>query len=136
VAAEARFDSAFTFIYSPRPGTEAAAWTDRFVPAEVVAERFDRLRVVIERSALAGNERLVGTVQEAIVEGPSKKDPSVVTGRTRQNKLVHFAVSSPLRAGTFADVRISRGAPHHLIGELVQVTGAPRHRTRIPVAAF
>ena len=53
VVAEAAYDSAYTFIFSPRPGTRAAAMTDRFVPAEVVAERFERLRVVVERSALA-----------------------------------------------------------------------------------
>ena len=53
VAAEAGYDSAYTFIFSPRPGTRAAAMTDRFVPPEVVADRFERLRVVVERSALA-----------------------------------------------------------------------------------
>ena len=135
VAAEARFDSAFTFIYSPRPGTEAAEWSDRFVPADVIAERFDRLRVVIERSALARNEERVGLVDEVVVEGPSKKDPAVLTGRTRQNKLVHFP-APPVKAGTFAEVRITRAAPHHLVGELVDITAAPRHRTRIPVAAL
>ena len=54
VAASARFDDAYTFIFSPRPGTEAAALTDRFVDPAVAGERFERLRVVIERSALAG----------------------------------------------------------------------------------
>jgi tRNA-2-methylthio-N6-dimethylallyladenosine synthase len=136
VAAEAHYDSAYTFIYSPRPGTEAAARTDRFVPADVVADRFERLRVVIERSALARHQARVGRVEEILVEGTSKKDPTVPTGRTRQNKLVHLpAASGPLRAGTFADVRITGAGPHHLVGELVEVTAAPRHRTRIPVAA-
>src|SRR3712207_8837931 len=53
VVAEAAYDSAYTFVFSPRPGTEAATLTDRYVPADVVAERFERLRVVVERSALA-----------------------------------------------------------------------------------
>jgi tRNA-2-methylthio-N6-dimethylallyladenosine synthase len=135
VAAEARYDSAFTFIYSPREGTEAATMSDRFVPHEVCVERFEQLRVVIERSARAANEGRVGVVEEVVVEGPSKRDPSVLTGRTRQNKLVHFAADSPLRVGSFADVRVTAGASHYLHGELVAVTAGPRHRTRIPVAA-
>jgi tRNA-2-methylthio-N6-dimethylallyladenosine synthase len=134
VVAEARFDSAYTFVFSPRPGTEAATFTDRFVPAEVVAERFDRLKVVVERSALARHEARVGRVEEVVVEGPSRKDPGLLTGRTGQNKLVHFA-SSPLSPGTFATVLVTGAAPHHLRGDLVEVTARPRHRTRIPVAA-
>jgi tRNA-2-methylthio-N6-dimethylallyladenosine synthase len=134
VVAEARFDSAYTFVFSPRPGTEAATFTDRFVPAEVVAERFDRLKVVVERSALARHEARVGRVEEVVVEGPSRKDPGLLTGRTGQNKLVHFA-SSPLSPGTFATVLVTGAAPHHLRGDLVEVTARPRHRNRIPVAA-
>ena len=135
VVAAAEYDSAYTFIFSPRPGTEAATHTDRFVPADVAAERFERLRVVVERSALAKHEARVGRVEEVVVEGPSRKDPSITTGRTRQNKLVHFAAPEPLRVGTFADVRVTYGAPHHLRGELVEVTAAPRHRTRLAVTA-
>ena len=73
---------------------------------------------------------------EVLVEGPSKKDASVVSGRTRQNKLVHFSPCSdvPPRPGSFARVRITSAAAHFLRGELVEVTDAPRHRTRIPVA--
>ena len=77
MVAEAGYDSAYTFIYSPRPGTEAAARTDEFVPPEVVAERFDRLRVVVERSALARHQARVGRIEEVLVEGPSKRDPRV-----------------------------------------------------------
>ncbi|MEO7836025.1 MAG: tRNA (N6-isopentenyl adenosine(37)-C2)-methylthiotransferase MiaB [Acidimicrobiales bacterium] len=135
VVAEAGYDSAYTFIFSPRPGTEAASLAERFVPAEVVAERFDRLKVVVERSALHRHQARVGRVEEVLVEGPSKRDPAVLTGRTRQNKLLHFAAAPPLPAGTFARVRVTAAAPHHLIGELVEVTARPRHRTRIPVAA-
>jgi tRNA-2-methylthio-N6-dimethylallyladenosine synthase len=135
VAAEARYDSAYTFLFSPRPGTEAAGMGDRFVPPEVAAERFERLRVVVERSGLAANEARVGRVEEVVVEGPSRKDEAVLTGRTRQNRLVHFAPPSPLRPGTFATVEITRAGPHHLAGDLVAVTAAPRHKTRIPVAA-
>ena len=137
VVAEAAYDSAYTFVFSPRPGTQAAAMTDRFLPAEVVAERFERLKVVVERSALARHRARIGRVEEVLVEGPSKKDPAVTSGRTRQNKLVHFAVEGPSPApGSFADVRISGAAAHYLRGELVEVTARPRHKTRIPVAAI
>jgi tRNA-2-methylthio-N6-dimethylallyladenosine synthase len=135
VVAAAGYDSAYTFVFSPRPGTEAAGFSDRFVAPEATAERFERLRVVVERSALARHEARVGRVEEIVVEGPSKKDPAVTTGRTRQNKLVHFRSERPLRPGTFADVRVTGAAPHHLAGELVAVTTEARHRTRIPVAA-
>ncbi|HEY8523998.1 MAG TPA: tRNA (N6-isopentenyl adenosine(37)-C2)-methylthiotransferase MiaB [Acidimicrobiales bacterium] len=136
VVAEAGYDSAYTFIYSPRPGTEAAERVDEFVPAEVCAERFERLRVVVERSALARHRERVGRVEEVLVEGPSRKDPAVTTGRTRQSKLVHFRSDDPIRPGTYAEVLVTDAAPHHLTGELVRVTAPARHRTRIPVAAL
>jgi len=139
VAAEAAYDSAYTFIFSPRPGTRAAAMTDLFVPADEIADRFERLKVVIERSALARNLARVGRVEQAIVEGPSKKNPAVLSGRTGQGKLVHFAPpdGTTLCTGTFVGVRIEHGAPHHLVGSLVSVEpGQPRRvRQRIPVAA-
>ena len=135
VAAEATYDSAYTFVFSPRPGTEAATMVDRFVPAEVVAERFERLRVVVERSALARHRARIGRIEDVLVEGTSKRDAATTTGRTRQNKLVHFVPASPLRPGSYATVRVTGAAPHHLVGDLV-ATGAPaRHRRRIPVAA-
>jgi tRNA-2-methylthio-N6-dimethylallyladenosine synthase len=134
VVAEAGYDSAYTFIYSPRPGTEAAERTGEFVPADVCAERFERLRVVVERSALARHRARVGATDEVMVEGPSRKDPAVTTGRTRHNKLVHFRSPEPLRPGTYGQVTITGAAPHHLVGDLVGVTEPARHRTRIPVA--
>jgi tRNA-2-methylthio-N6-dimethylallyladenosine synthase len=134
VAAEAAFDSAYTFVFSPRPGTQAAEMADRFVPADVIADRFERLKVVVERSALARHRARVGRTEEVLVEGPSRKDPTVATGRTGQNKLVHFPGPVP-SAGTFADVMITGAAAHFLRGELVGVTARPRHKTRIPVSA-
>ncbi len=134
VCAEARFDDAFTFIFSPRPGTEAATMTDRFVDPAVAGERFDRLRVVVERSALAANTARVGRVEEVLVEGPSKKHPEVLAGRTRQHRLVHFTAPTPLRPGAYADVEITGAAPHHLSARFVEQTADARHRVRIPVA--
>ena len=135
VAAEVGYDSAYTFLYSPRPGTEAAGLSHLHVPTDVCAERFERLRVVVERSALRRHQARIGRIEEVVVEGPSRKDPSMLTGRTQHNKLVHFPKGSPLRSGTFADVRITAAAPHHLHGELVGITALPSHRTRIPVTA-
>jgi tRNA-2-methylthio-N6-dimethylallyladenosine synthase len=134
VVAAAGYDSAYTFIYSPRPGTEAAEQTSAFVAADVVGERFDRLRVVVERSALARHEARIGRVEEVVVEGPSKRDPSVLSGRTAQNKLVHFPSERPLRAGTYAEVLVTGAGPHFLRGELRDVLAVPTHRTRIPVS--
>ncbi len=135
VVAEAAYDSAYTFIFSPRAGTEAAAMVDQFVPAEVVAERFARLKVVVERSALARHQARIGRVEEVVVEGPSKKDPAVLSGRTRQNKLVHFDADLGLRPGSVATVVVTEAAPHHLRGELIEVLSRSRRRTRIPVVS-
>jgi tRNA-2-methylthio-N6-dimethylallyladenosine synthase len=135
VVAAAEYDSAYTFIFSPRPGTEAADWTDRFVPAAVTAERFERLRVVVERSARAKHQSRVGRVEEAIVEGPNTRDATLTTARTVQNKLVHFTSAEPLRPGTFVDLEIVGAGAHHLRGSLLAVTARPRHRARIPVVA-
>jgi tRNA-2-methylthio-N6-dimethylallyladenosine synthase len=137
VVAEAEYDSAYTFIYSPRPGTEAAARTDEFVPPEVAADRFARLRVVVERSALARHRARVGRVEEVLIEGPSKRDPGTNSGRTAQGKLVHVPTppDRTVAAGSWADVRITRAAPHFLTGEMLAVTARPTHRTRIPVVA-
>ncbi|MEN9792140.1 MAG: (dimethylallyl)adenosine tRNA methylthiotransferase MiaB [Actinomycetota bacterium] len=134
VAAEADFDSVYTFIFSPREGTEAALMGDRFVDPSVVADRFERLRTVVERSALRRHEARVGRIEEVVVEGPTKRDPSLVSGRTRQNKLVHFAPTAPVRPGTYASVEVTRGAPHFLEGRLLEVLFEPSHRIRIPVA--
>ncbi|MGI8754691.1 MAG: tRNA (N6-isopentenyl adenosine(37)-C2)-methylthiotransferase MiaB [Acidimicrobiales bacterium] len=135
LAAAAQYDSAYTFIYSPRPGTEAAEVPDRFVDPGVVAERFDRLKLVLERSALAKHEGRVDRIEEVVVQGPSRKDPSVLSGRTRQNKLIHFPSGDRLRPGTYARILVTSAAPHFLRGELVEITAPARHRTRIPVTA-
>ena len=134
LVAEVGYDSAYTFIFSPRPGTEAAEMTDRFVAPDVVGERYERLRAVIERSAQLRHQARIGRVEEIIIEGPSKKDPLVATGRTRQNKLIHVPVQKPLRPGTYATARVLEAATHYLRGELVEILAPARHRTRIPVS--
>ena len=136
VAAAADYDYAYTFIFSPRPGTEAADMEADFVDPDVASERFQRLRVVVERSALLKHEARVGRVEEVLIEGPSKRDPSVVSGRTRQNKLVHFTPPRPLRTGSYATVRVTRAAPHFLTGEFAEFVAEPSHKLRIPVASL
>ncbi len=134
LAAEAHFDSAYTFVFSPREGTEAAEMVDRFCDPEEVKDRYARLRTVIERSALAKYRARIGRVEEVVIEGPSKKDPTVLTGRTAHNKLVHFA-SEPLRPGTYATTRITGAAHQYLLGDLIEVIARPSYRTKIPVAS-
>ena len=87
---EVRFDSAFTFIYSPRPGTEAAAMPEQ-VPDDVKHARLEALVERVQRIAAERNAERVGRVEEVLVEGPSRTDPSLVRGRTRRNTTVNFA---------------------------------------------
>ncbi len=135
VVAEAGFDSAFTFVFSPRPGTEAADMEDRFVDPDVVTDRYERLRAVVERSARRRHEARIGRREEVLVEGPSKTRPELRTGRTRQNKLVHFPADAPLRGGSFVDVDVTGAGAHHLLGALAAVRATPARRERIPVVA-
>jgi tRNA-2-methylthio-N6-dimethylallyladenosine synthase len=129
VVEEAGYDAAYTFVFSPRPGTEAAAWVEDFVPREVSRERMARLTEAVERSALARHRDRVGRVEEVLVEGPSKKDPGILSGRTRQNKLVHFEEHG-LGPGDYSLVEVTGAAPHHLRGE-VRKAG----RVRLAVSA-
>ena len=132
VARAAEYDSAYTFIFSPRPGTEAAEMVDDFVDEEVCANRMRRLLEVVEPSALAKHQARVGRVEPVLVEGPSKRDPAVLAGRTRQNKLIH--VEADAAAGDLLRVRVTGAAPHWLRGELVDVMRrARRPRTRLSV---
>jgi tRNA-2-methylthio-N6-dimethylallyladenosine synthase len=144
VVAEAEYDSAYTFIFSPRPGTRAASMTEEFVPEDVVAERFEALRVVVERSALARHRARIGLVEEALVEGPSKKDAAVLTGRTRQGKLVHFAppvlpgdgpggTEVALAPGSTVPVLVEAAGPHHLMGTVAGPATPASRRRRVPI---
>ncbi|MEX1047158.1 MAG: tRNA (N6-isopentenyl adenosine(37)-C2)-methylthiotransferase MiaB [Actinomycetota bacterium] len=111
----ARFDSAFTFQYSPRPGTPAASFPGQVSPDEV-QERFERLVALQEEVSMANNRELVGSSPEVLVEGPGRKGGT--QGRTRTNKVVHFDGAAQM--GEFVDVRIVDAHPHHLGGELVR----------------
>ncbi len=113
---EIRFDSAYTFIYSPRPKTAAAALGDGVPRAEKVA----RLKEVVARQreiSLAINEKLVGKVEKVLVEGRSARDADERAGRLSENKIVNFAAAS--RAGTWTRVRITAASSWTLRGEPV-----------------
>jgi tRNA-2-methylthio-N6-dimethylallyladenosine synthase len=112
---EVRFDGAYLFQYSRRPGTEAAVMPDQ-LPKVVVQERFDRLNLAQQKISLERNEESVQSVVEVMVEGKSKKDPSKLSGRTRTNKLVHFEDEAV--EGDFRQVLVTGAAPSHLEGRL------------------
>ena len=103
VVEEVRYDSAFTFVYSPRGGTEAAAMPDQ-VPEEVKRERVERLIEVVQRIAREQNEERIGGVEEVLVEGPSRTEPTLLRGRTRRNTTVVFRGQA--KAGELVRVRI------------------------------
>ena len=115
VVERARFDSAYTFQYSPRAGTRAASFPDQ-LPKEVVQERFDRLVALQERISLERAREQVGRVFEVLVEGGDRKGRSS-TSRTRTNRIVHL--SERLDPGTFVWAEVASAAPHHLLGTLV-----------------
>ena len=134
LAAEAQYDSAYTFIFSAREGTEAARMADQFISPEVVADRFARLDQVVQRSGLMRHEARIGRDEDVVVEGPSRKDDQVLSARTRHNKLIHFRSDRLLAPGTRATVTVTSAAPHHLIGHLREVVAGPRYKRRIPVS--
>ena len=122
VTQEARFSSAFTFQYSIRPGTPAAELPDQ-LPKAVVQERFDRLIELQEEVSWAGNRELEGRTVEVLVSpGEGRKDAEThrMSGRARDNRLVHFAVPDGVerpRPGDLVTVGVTYGAPHHLVAD-------------------
>ncbi len=115
------YDGAFTFIFSPRRGTEAATLTDQ-LSHEVKVQRMERLVEVVQRRARERGQRFVGRTIEVLVEGPSRTDPTRLRGRTRHNKVVNFAgLSSP---GEFVEVEITAATSQTLSGEELLVSRA------------
>ena len=118
---EVGFDGAFTFVYSPRAGTEAAGMAGQ-VPDEVKRERIERLVEVVQRVAAERNAGRVGGVEEVLVEGPSRTEPALLRGRTRRNTTVNFAGdASP---GDLVDVRVERATSTTLAGSQLAVAVA------------
>ncbi len=115
---------AFSFVYSSRPGTPAADLTDD-TPPEVKRARLHRLQALLQAQQLEAARRLVGSVQAVLVEGPSRRNPAELTGRTPCNRTVNFPGESWM-AGRFADVRVTGARAHSLRGEVVAVERPPR----------
>ena len=118
---EVGFDGAFTFVYSPRHGTEAATLPGQ-MPEEIKRERIERLVEVVQHVAHERNQARVGAVEEVLVEGPSRTDPSLLRGRTRRNTTVNFAGSAA--PGALVDVTITGATSTTLRGELAVVAAA------------
>ena len=116
------FDASFSFIYSARPGTPAAALPDD-TPQEVKLARLQELQAAIEENVRRISASRVGTVQRILVEGPSRKDPSELMGRTECNRIVNFpgGPNAARLVGQMIDVTITSALPHSLRGEVVVV---------------
>jgi len=113
---EVDFDHSYSFIYSPRPGTPAAAIVDD-VPLAVKQERLSRLQALINRQAAAYSAAMVGTVQQVLVEGASRKSAQQLTGRTSNNRSVNFAGDAG-HIGQFVAIEITEALPNSLRGVL------------------
>ncbi|MCT1583903.1 tRNA (N6-isopentenyl adenosine(37)-C2)-methylthiotransferase MiaB [Corynebacterium sanguinis] len=130
VVEKARFTSAFTFQYSPRPGTPAAEMADQ-LPKDVVQERFERLVALQERISAEENAKLIGTEVELLVQaGGGKKNDETkrMSGRARDGRLVHFAVHGDIdrevRPGDYVTATVTDAKPHYLIAD----SGITAHR--------
>ncbi len=121
VVEQVRFDSAFTFIFSPRAGTEAAGLPDQ-VPDEVKHDRLQRLVETVQRIAAERNAERVGRVEEVLVEGPSRTDAALLRGRTRRNTTVNFAGSAA--PGELVDVLVEASTSTTLRGRELALVAA------------
>jgi tRNA-2-methylthio-N6-dimethylallyladenosine synthase len=124
------YDGAFTFLFSPRRGTEAGSFTERLVPPEVKRERMDRLVELVQRRARERAQRFVGRTVEVLVEGTSRTDPGRIRGRSRHNKVVNFGgLAQP---GGLALVEVISATSQTLMGEerILARAGASARRTQ------
>ncbi|MEW5882363.1 MAG: tRNA (N6-isopentenyl adenosine(37)-C2)-methylthiotransferase MiaB [Pseudomonadota bacterium] len=112
------FDASFSFVYSRRPGTPAAELPDD-TPQQVKLERLQRLQALLNEHVARISAAMVGSTQRVLVEGPSKKDPRELMGRTENNRIVNFAGGARRLVGQMIDVRITQALPHSLRGEVV-----------------
>ena len=114
---EVGFDDSYSFMYSPRPGTPAAGFADQ-VPLEIKQSRLARLQATINASAKTISDGMVGKVERILVDGPSRKNPGEIAGRTSNNRVVNFSGSRRL-VGELVDVRITAALAHTLRGEVL-----------------
>lgn len=119
ICEEVRYDSAFTFIYSKRRGTPAAKMEDQ-IPEDIKHQRFERVLEVVNRISAEKNAEYMGKTLEVLVEGASKKNDAVMTGRSRQNKTVNFIGGDLSLIGKLVQVKITDPKSFSLNGELVK----------------
>jgi len=112
------FDYSYSFIYSPRPGT-GASYLEDDTPHEVKAARLDRILALLDQQGFENSKKMVGTVQRILVEGPSKKDPKQLAGRTDNNRVVNFDGPETL-INQFINIRITDAQPYSLRGEVMR----------------
>ena len=117
LAGDIGFDASFSFLYSPRPGTPAAELPDP-TPQDVKLERLQRLQAQLQAQSRSISERMVGSVERVLVEGPSKKNCAELAGRTGNNRVVNFSGARDL-VHTFVEIKITSALPHSLRGELL-----------------
>jgi tRNA-2-methylthio-N6-dimethylallyladenosine synthase len=116
------FDGSFSFVYSARPGTPASELPDD-TPQEEKLERLKRLQAVLDGHARKLSEGMVGSRQHVLVEGPSRRDPAELAGRTGNNRIVNFRGGHDL-IGRFVDLRVTAALSHSLRGEPLGSAGA------------
>ncbi|MDO3382907.1 tRNA (N6-isopentenyl adenosine(37)-C2)-methylthiotransferase MiaB [Gilvimarinus algae] len=116
--ADIGFDTSFSFIYSPRPGTPASDLADD-TPMAVKKQRLQILQARITQQAQQISRRMVGKTERVLVTGYSKKDPGQLSGRTENNRVVNFRADNPALIGRFADIRIDEALPNSLLGTLI-----------------
>jgi tRNA-2-methylthio-N6-dimethylallyladenosine synthase len=121
VVEEVGYDGAFTFVYSPRSGTEAASMPDQ-VPEEVKRERIERLIELVQRVAHERNQARIGRAEQVLVEGASRTDPALLRGRTRRNTTVNFTGSA--LPGELVEVRIESATSTTLRGSALAAVAA------------
>jgi tRNA-2-methylthio-N6-dimethylallyladenosine synthase len=122
---DVRFDGAFSFIYSPRPGTPASNLVDE-TPADVKLARLARLQKRLQEFSEAYSAAMVGTRQRVLVEGHARKNPAELAGRTENNRVVNFAGNRRL-IGNYVDLEIVHAYPHSLRGEVVTALESASH---------
>ena len=115
---EVQYDSAFTFLYSPRPGTPAAEYEDQ-IPEDVKHERFNRMREVLDAGMADNNAVYEGRIEKGLVEGPSRKNKKTLTGRTESMKIVDFE-GTPEMIGRIVKIKITEAKTYSLVGEVTE----------------
>jgi len=120
--ADVGFDTSYSFVYSPRPGTPASSLPDD-VPVEEKKQRLALLQQRIIQHANEISQAMIGSTQRILVTGPSRKDPNELSGRTENNRVINFKGDSSL-TGDFVSVTITEARPNSLRGELINSTMA------------